>query len=60
MPAAPVQLRTFAYVDRLQPQMAALLGSFMSGDPVVEGMSQLYLEIAPGSDVYALVDAAVK
>ena len=58
--AAPVQLRTFAYVDRLQPQMAALLGSFMSGDPVVEGMSQLYLEIAPGSDVYALVDAAVK
>ena len=60
MPAAPVQLRTFAYVDRLQPQMAALLGSFMSGDPVVEGMSQLYLEIAPGSDVYTLVDAAVK
>ena len=60
MSAAPVQLRTFAYVDRLQPQMAALLGSFMSGDPVVEGMSQLYLEIAPGSDVYTLVDAAVK
>ncbi|WBB73050.1 hypothetical protein O7602_25700 [Micromonospora sp. WMMD1128] len=55
-----VELRTFAFVDRLQPQMAALLGSVMSGDPVVEGMSELYLEISPGSDVYALVDAAVK
>ncbi|GHH69234.1 BMC domain-containing protein [Streptosporangium violaceochromogenes] len=55
-----VELRTYAFVDRLQPQMAALLGSVMSGDPVIEGMSQLYLEISPGSDVYALVDAAVK
>lgn len=55
-----VELRTYAFVDRLQPQMAALLGSFISGDPVVEGMSELYLEIAPGSDIYRLVDAALK
>lgn len=55
-----VELRTYAFIDRLQPQMAALLGSFISGDPVVEGMSELYLEIAPGSDIYRLVDAAIK
>lgn len=55
-----VELRTYAFIDRLQPQMAAMLGSFMSGDPVVEGMSELYLEIAPGSDIYRLVDAALK
>ncbi|MDZ7679791.1 MAG: hypothetical protein U5K29_14705 [Acidimicrobiales bacterium] len=55
-----VELRTYAFIDRLQPQMAAMLGSFISGDPVVEGMSELYLEIAPGSDIYRLVDAALK
>jgi hypothetical protein len=55
-----VQLRTYAFVDRIQPQMAAMLGSIVSGDPVVEGMSQLFLEISPGTDIYAVVDAAVK
>lgn len=55
-----VELRTYAFIDRLQPQMAALLGSFISGDPVVEGMSELFLEISPGSDIYRLVDAALK
>jgi len=60
MSQSAVELRTFAFIDRIQPQMAALLGSIGSGDPVVEGMAQLFLEIAPGSDVYALVDAAVK
>lgn len=55
-----VQLRTYAFIDRVQPQMAAILGSIVSGDPVVEGMSQLFLEISPGTDIYAVVDAAVK
>lgn len=58
--ANPIQLRTYAVIDRVQPQMAAILGSIVSGDPVVEGMSQLFLEISPGSDIYAVVDAAVK
>ena len=40
--------------------MAAILGSIASGDPVVEGMAQLFLEISPGTDIYAVVDAAVK
>ena len=60
MDVGGVQLRTFAFVDRVQPQMAALLGSIASGDPVVEGMAQLFLEISPGTDIYAVVDAAVK
>lgn len=55
-----IELRTYAFIDRLQPQMAALLGSFISGDPVVEGMSELFIEISPGSDIYGIVDAAVK
>jgi hypothetical protein len=60
MASKAVELRTYAFVDRLQPQLAALLGGFISGDPVLEGMAQLYIEIAPGSDVYRLVDAALK
>lgn len=60
MDGGRVQLRTYAFIDRVQPQMAAILGSITSGDPVVEGMAQLFLEISPGTDIYAVVDAAVK
>ena len=52
-------LRTYSMIDRLQPQLAALLG-LLPGDPVVEGMASLTIEIAPGTDVYRIADAAIK
>lgn len=55
-----VTLRTFAFVDSMQPQYAALTAKIINGDPPVAGQSELLVEMSPGSAVYAAVDAAVK
>lgn len=54
------ELRAFVYLDRLQPQIAAYLGTITQGDLVIEGMASLYIEMSPGSEVYRIVDVAVK
>jgi ethanolamine utilization microcompartment shell protein EutL len=54
------QLRTYAIVDRMQPQYAAFMGTMMNGDIPIAGMCQLYVEVAPGNDVYRLADIALK
>jgi len=53
-------LRTFVIVDNMQPQYAAITGTVVKGDIPLAGMSQLYIEMAPGSSVYRLLDTAVK
>ena len=58
--SAPPELRTFAFVDNMQPQFAALVGSVARGDTPVAGMAELWVELAPGSDVYPALDAALK
>lgn len=54
------QLRAYCYLDRLQPQFGAFLGTITQGDLPTEGMASLYVEMAPGSHVYRVVDVAVK
>ena len=54
------QLRTYAFIDRMQPQYAAFLGSELDGDVPLANMSELWLELAPGSEVYNLLDIALK
>jgi len=54
------QLRCYCLLDRMQPQFAAYIGTITQGDLPIEGMASLYIEMAPGSDVYRLVDIAVK
>lgn len=53
-------LRTFVIVDNMQPQYAAITGTVVKGDVTLAGMSQLYIELAPGSSVYSLLDVALK
>jgi len=53
-------LRAYCYLDRLQPQFAGFLGTVTQGDLQVEGMASLAIEMSPGSDVYRLVDIALK
>lgn len=55
-----VQIRTIVYIDRMQPQYAAITGTVSTGDVPIEGMSELYLEIAPGVEVYRALDLALK
>lgn len=53
-------LRAYCYLDRMQPQYAAFVGTVTQGDLPVEGMASLYVEMAPGNWVFRVVDVAVK
>jgi hypothetical protein len=53
-------LRVYCYLDRMQPQYAAFVGTVTQGDLPVEGMASLYVEMAPGNEVFRTVDIAVK
>jgi hypothetical protein len=53
-------LRAWVEIDSMQPQWAAYVAQTCQGDPPHAGMAQLYVEVAPASRVFALVNAAVK
>jgi hypothetical protein len=55
-----MDLRTYVLVDAMQPQYAALTGVLLQGDVPVEGMAEVFMELAPASDVYEMLDAALK
>lgn len=44
----------------MQPQFAAFIGTITQGDPPVEGMASLYVEMSPGNWVFKIVDKVVK
>ncbi len=54
------ELRAYCYLDRMQPQFAAFVGTITQGDLPIEGMASLYVEMAPGNWVFRVVDIAVK
>jgi hypothetical protein len=53
-------LRCYCYLDRMQAQYAAFVGTVTQGDLPTEGMASLYVEMAPGNEVFRMVDIAVK
>jgi len=55
-----MDLRTYVLIDSMQPQYAALTGILLQGDVPVEGMAEVFMELAPASDVYEVLDAALK
>jgi ethanolamine utilization microcompartment shell protein EutS len=55
-----MELRSYFLIDSMQPQYAALTGVLLSGDVPVEGMAEVFMELAPASDVYEVLDAALK
>ncbi len=54
------ELRCYSYLDRMQPQYAAFVGTITQGDLPIEGMAALYIELSPGNEAFRLVDIAVK
>ena len=54
------QLRCYCLLDRMQAQYAAFIGTVTQGDLPTEGMASLYIEMAPGNEVFRTVDIAVK
>ena len=43
-----MELRTFTYIDVLQPQLASFLQTVASGFLPLEGQASLFIEISPG------------
>lgn len=54
------QLRTYAFIDRMQPQSASHVAATCQGDVPVAGMSELFVEVAPGNEVFRVMDIALK
>jgi hypothetical protein len=55
-----MELRTFTYLDVLQPQLASFLQTVAQGFLPLEGQAALLIEIAPGIAINAITDAALK
>ena len=59
-PNVPVRLRTYIFIDKLQPQLAAYIATASQGFLPVTGDSCLWLEVAPGMAVHRVTDIALK
>jgi hypothetical protein len=53
-------LRSFVFLDALQPQLAAFLGTIAKGFLPVAGEASLIVEISPGIEINRVTDIAVK
>ena len=55
-----ITLRTYVFLDSLQPQLAAFLGVTGRGFPPVKDMASLWVEIAPGIAINQITDICLK
>ncbi len=54
------ELRTYIFLDSLQPQFASFLATVSQGFLPVAGQASLFIEIAPGMDINRMTDIALK
>jgi hypothetical protein len=57
---ANVQLRSYVFLDSMQPQFASFEATTAQGYLPVKGQSSLYVEVAPGMEIQRLLDVACK
>ncbi|VAW47237.1 CsoS1D [hydrothermal vent metagenome] len=55
-----IELRTYVFLDSLQPQLASYMGTVSMGFLPIPGDSCLWMEVAPGMAVHHLSDIALK
>jgi hypothetical protein len=55
-----VDLRTYVFLDSLQPQHAAYLGTVARGFLPLPGDTSLWVEISPGIEINRITDIALK
>jgi len=55
-----VDLRTYVFLDAMQPQFASYVASTARGYLPVSGQASLYIEIAPGIAINRVTDIALK
>jgi len=54
------ELRSFIFIDQLQPRTMCYLGTFIRGFLPRSGMAAQIIEVAPGLDIEGLTDVALK
>jgi ethanolamine utilization microcompartment shell protein EutS len=54
------ELRSFIFIDQLQPQTMSYLGTWIKGSLPRSNMASTVIEIAPGLDIEPLTDVALK
>lgn len=55
-----LELRAFTYIDSMQPQYAAFVGTTVNGDIPIVGMAELFVEVGPGNEVFRVADIVLK
>jgi hypothetical protein len=55
-----VDLRSYVFLDSLQPQYAAFLGTVAQGFLPIADMASLWIEISPGIEINRITDIALK
>ena len=55
-----IELRTYVYIDSLQPQLAEYMATVSQGFLPVPGDSCLWVEVSPGMAIHRLTDIALK
>ncbi|MEL6346917.1 MAG: hypothetical protein AAFV53_27640 [Myxococcota bacterium] len=55
-----IALRSFSYIDVLQPQTAGFLATVSQGYPPLRGEASLLVEVSPGMDINRVTDLALK
>ena len=57
---ADITLRTYVFLDDLQPQLAAFIGTTARGFLPVAGVAAMFIETAPGLIINRIMDVALK
>ncbi|WP_341529492.1 hypothetical protein WKK05_09385 [Nostoc sp. UHCC 0302] len=55
-----IELRSFVFLDNLQPQHAAYIGTVAQGFLPLPGDTSLWIEISPGVEINRITDIALK
>ncbi|MBD2203097.1 hypothetical protein H6G33_16820 [Calothrix sp. FACHB-1219] len=55
-----IELRSFVFLDNLQPQHAAYMGTVAQGFLPLPGDTSLWIEISPGIEINKITDIALK
>ncbi len=55
-----IDLRTFTYVDVLQPKLAGFLQTISQGYQPLQNQAALYVEVAPGISINQVTDVCLK
>ena len=58
--AGKIQLKTYVFIDSLQPQLAEYIGTTARGFLPIPGDASLFVEISPGIAINQITDIALK